>query len=178
MPRTRKACLETSRYRTNKSLMSRLLVVVKRKLGLRRERWHARRSARACKTHGCVAEILAEVGARGSTHVLGSNREMALLLQHLLAELSTLGLLGLTSLPYQDESSEEDAVGGAAHTLGDRGKTLLQTTEVNEGGHESGNLDRGSVDERLDELLDRRKRRLLGKVEALLLNTMSLETGR
>jgi hypothetical protein len=61
-------------------------------------------------------------------------------------------------------------VGGAAHTLGDGRETLLQTTEVNEGGHESGNLDRGSIDERLDELLDRRKRRLLGKVEALLLS--------
>jgi len=59
-------------------------------------------------------------------------------------------------------------VGCAAHTLGDRRKTFLQTTEVNESSHESRNLDRRSVDKGLNELLDRRKSRLLREVEALL----------
>jgi hypothetical protein len=158
-------------------------------------------------------------------HALGSDGKVALLLHHLLTKLSTLGLLGLTSLPKsdrseerlkveveiiladdkipvekieelllhkvdldeveaeafkafdssvaspvlvlgrrvierlggEDESGKEDAVGSATHAFSDRRKTLLQTTEVDEGGHESGNLYRGSVDERLDELFDRRK---------------------
>lgn len=56
----------------------------------------------------------------------------------------------------------------AAHTLGDRRKTFLQTTKIYKSSHESRNLDRGSVDKRLNELLDRRKSRFLREVEALL----------
>ena len=55
----------------------------------------------------------------------------------------------------EDEGGEEDAVHGAAHAFGHGREPGLQPGEVDEGGHERGNLDVRAVDERLDELFQR-----------------------
>lgn len=52
-----------------------------------------------------------------------------------------LGRRVVEVLRSRDQSREEDAVSGAVHTLGDLGETGLEPVEVDEGAHESRDLD-------------------------------------
>lgn len=45
-------------------------------------------------------------------------------------------------------------MGGALHALGDRRKTRPEAGEINQAGHESGDLNVRALDERCDELFD------------------------
>lgn len=58
-------------------------------------------------------------------------------------------------LSGKDESGKEDAVGGALHALGNRRKTSPEAGEVDQAGHQSGDLDVRALDEGCDELFDR-----------------------
>ena len=50
---------------------------------------------------------------------------------------------------------------GATHALGDRRKTLCQSVEVDQRGHERWYLDVGAGDKSADEQLNRRQRRVV-----------------
>lgn len=54
----------------------------------------------------------------------------------------------------EDERGEEDAVHGAAHAFCDGGQAALEACQVDEGGHERGDLHVAAVDEGGDELLE------------------------
>lgn len=58
-------------------------------------------------------------------------------------------------LGRENQRREEDAVSGALHALGGGGKTLLETTEVDQSRHEGGNLDMRHGDQGDDELFQR-----------------------
>lgn len=64
----------------------------------------------------------------------------------------------------KDEGSKEDAVGGALHALGDRRKTGPEAGEIDQAGHQSGDLDVRTLDEGCDELFDRWQERFPGLV--------------
>lgn len=60
----------------------------------------------------------------------------------------------------EDEGGEEDAVDGAAHALCNGRQALLEAREVDERGHEGGDLDVRLLDERSDESLERGESRV------------------
>lgn len=73
-----------------------------------------------------------------------------------------LGRAVVEVLGGEDESSEEDSVGGTSQASGHGLKLGLEAAKVDEGRHEGGDLDVGRDDELSDELLKSRKAAIFG----------------